>query len=122
MTDAIKKYVPACINDEYYLLKLDESHHDLDRSVTRRMEEFLPITTMRTKYALIEFLTEVGADILYLRPRECPPRLDLMEPTAANKVSEYKPTVGLRIRPSPVGESVGVVPQRPVVVEPMLVQ
>ena len=72
-----KKYVLACINDEYYLLKLDESHHDLDRSVIRRMEEFLPITTMRTKYALIEFLNEVGADILYFRPRECPPRLDL---------------------------------------------
>ena len=72
-----KNYVLTIINEEYYLLKLDESHQDLDGNLIRRMEEFLPITTMRQKYALIAFLNDVDADILYFRHRECPPHVDL---------------------------------------------
>jgi len=72
-----KKYVLTCVNDEYYLVTLDASPQDLPIELIRRIEEFLPITTMKTKYALVHFLNEMDAEILYWKHRECHQRLDL---------------------------------------------
>jgi hypothetical protein len=72
-----KKYVLTLINDDYHMLKLDESQRDLDQKVMRRIEELLPINTMKDKYALINFFNDLDVGILYFKHRECPKSLDL---------------------------------------------
>jgi len=70
-----KKYLLVLINDEYYMLKLDESHKDIDMTLLEDIKQQLPINDVRTKRSLIKYLRRI--DILYFKYDVCHKNLDL---------------------------------------------
>jgi hypothetical protein len=79
-----KKYLLVLINDEYYMLKLDESHKDIDMTLLEDIKQQLPINDVRTKRSLIKYLRRI--DILYFKYDVCDKSLYLEH--AQSKVSE----------------------------------
>lgn len=70
-----KKYLLVLINDEYYMLKLDESHKDIDMTLLEDIKQQLPINDVMKKRSLIKYLRRT--DILYFRYDVCHKSLDL---------------------------------------------
>lgn len=77
-----KKYLLTIIDDEYYMLKLDESHEDFDITSIDGIEDSLSSTDLRENFRMLRELDNAGIIFILFdpnprAPRACPQSLDL---------------------------------------------